>query len=160
MIWAMALRVRRTCGHASVCLCTALLFSLLTETLAGAENKTPAGVWLHANKRIRVQIFPCGERLCGNIVWFRWPNDAHGLPLVDLKNKNPALRKRPLLGLTVLRNLRHTGENTWTGGRIYNPDDGKDYGAQMSIQDGSTLRVRAYVLFPALGETLIWTRIR
>ena len=47
----------------------------------------------------------------------------------------------------------------WTGGRIYNPDDGTDYGAQMSIQDDSTLRVRAYVLLPALGKTQIWARV-
>lgn len=160
MIRAMALRVQRTCCHASVCLRTALLFSLLTATSVGADSKTPVGVWLHANKRIQVQVFPCGDRLCGKIVWFRWPNDAQGLPLVDLKNKNPALRSRPLLGLTVLRDLRHTGENRWAGGRIYNPDDGMDYGAQMSIQDDGTLRVRAYVLFPAFGKTLVWTRVR
>jgi uncharacterized protein (DUF2147 family) len=138
----------------------ALLFALFAAASIGAQSQTPFGVWLHANKRIRVAIAPCGDRLCGKIVWFRWPNDAQGLPLVDLKNPNPMLRKRPLLGLTVLRGLRHTGENVWTEGRIYNPDDGVDYSAQMSIQEDGTLRACAYVLLPALGETLIWTRVR
>jgi len=136
-----------------------LLFVLLAATPAIAQSETPAGIWLHANKRIRVAISLCGGRLCGKIVWFKWPNDAQGLPLVDLKNKNPALRTRPLLGLTVLRGLHRTGENTWTGGKIYNPDDGMDYEAQMSIQDDRTLRVRAYVLLTALGRTQIWTRV-
>jgi uncharacterized protein (DUF2147 family) len=63
------------------------------------------------------------------------------------------------LGLTVLRGLRRASENNWTDGKIYNPNDGVDYQAQMSIQ-GSTLRVRAYVLLPALGKTLIWTLVR
>lgn len=125
----------------------------------GAQSQTPVGVWLHANKRIRVEIYRCGERLCGKTVWFRRPNDAQGLPLVDLKNRNAKLRKRPLLRLTVLRGLRRSSTNLWTGGKIYNPDDGVDYLAQMSIHNG-TLRVHAYVVMPALGQTLIWTRVR
>lgn len=138
----------------------ALLAVLFVATSTEAQSQTPVGIWLHANERIRVAIAPCGDRLCGKIVWFRWPNDAHGVPLVDLKNRKPALRTRPLLGLTVLRGLRRTGANTWAGGRIYNPDDGVDYQALMSIQDNGTLLVRAYVVLPALGKTLIWTRIR
>lgn len=137
-----------------------LVAGLLATTPIGAQSQTPFGVWLHANQRIRVAIAPCGERLCGKIVWFKWPNDSQGVPLVDLKNPNPMLRERALLGLTVLRDLRRTGENRWTGGRIYNPDDGVDYLAQMSIREDSTLRVRAYVFLPAFGKTLIWTRVR
>ena len=137
-----------------------LLCVLLAATPAAAVSPTPAGVWLHANKRIQIEIAPCGDLLCGRLVWFQWPNDAQGLPLVDLKNEDPSLRKRPLLGLTILSSLRHTGENTWEGGKIYNPDDGADYNALMSIQKDGTLRVRAYVLHPILGKTLIWTRVR
>ena len=138
----------------------ALPLTLLAVTSIGAQSQTPVGVWLHANKRIRVEIAPCGDRLCGKIVWFRWPNDAQGLPLVDLKNADPALRTRPLLGLTVLKGLRRAGGRTWEDGEIYNPDDGVDYRALMSIEDNGTLRVRAFVLFPLLGKTQIWTRIR
>ena len=137
-----------------------LLLVLLAATSAGAQSPTPVGVWLHVNKRIQVEIAPCGDRLCGKMIWFRWPNDAQGLPLVDLKNADPALRTRPLLGLTILYGLRRTGERTWEEGRIYNPDDGTDYRALMSIQDDGTLRVRAYVLVPLLGKTFIWTRVR
>ncbi|MCT8970555.1 DUF2147 domain-containing protein [Microbaculum marinisediminis] len=137
----------------------AVLIALLCTTAAGAESQTPVGTWLHANRRIQVEIYPCGNVLCGRIVWFKWPNDAQGVPLVDLKNRNPALRSRPLLGLTVLRGLRRAGQNTWTDGRIYNPDDGVDYQAEMSMRDDNTLRLRAYVLLRTLGKTLIWTRV-
>ena len=137
-----------------------LLVVLVATSPAGAQGPTPVGVWLHANGRIQIEIAPCDDRLCAKIVWFRWPNDAQGLPLVDLKNRNPALRNRPLLGLTVLRSLRRTGEKIWGDGEIYNPDDGVDYRAQMSIEDNGSLRIRAYVLMPLFGHTLIWTRIR
>jgi uncharacterized protein (DUF2147 family) len=136
------------------------LGGLLAATSVGAQSPTPVGVWLHANGRIRIEIAPCGDQFCGKLVWFKWPNDTEGQPLIDLKNPDPALRQRPLLGLAILSGLRRAGERTWEDGKVYNPDDGKDYRAQMSIPDDGTLRVRAYVLLPILGETQIWTRVR
>jgi uncharacterized protein (DUF2147 family) len=139
---------------------TFLIAVLLFAPSVAALSSTPTGVWLHANKRIQIEISPCEDHLCGKIVWFQWPNDAQGLPLVDLKNRVPALRGRPLLGLTVLEGLRGTGENIWTEGRIYNPDDGENYLARMSIENDGSLRIRAYLLLPLFGHTLIWSRIR
>jgi uncharacterized protein (DUF2147 family) len=143
-----------------VLLLLSALAGLLATMPVGAEIPTPVGVWLHPNGRIQAEITPCGDRLCGKIVWFRWPNDARGLPLVDLKNPDPALRARPLLGLTLLYGLRRAGEDTWEDGKIYNPDDGTDYQVRMSIRDDGALRIRAYILLPLLGETQIWTRMR
>lgn len=137
-----------------------VLLVLLAPSSAGSDSPTPVGIWLHANKLIQVEITPCADQLCGRIAWFKWPNDAQGLPLVDLKNPDPALRKRPLLGLTILRGLRRTGERTWEDGEIYNPINGRNYQATMSIKSNNTLRVRAYMLVPMFGETQIWTRVR
>ena len=137
-----------------------LLACLVAATPVGAQSPTPVGVWLHANGRIQVAIAPCGERLCGKIVWFKRPNDASGRPRVDFRNPDPALRTRPLLGLTILQGLRRTGERTWDDGQIYNPDDGTDYQALMSIEDNGDLRVRTYLLLPMLGKTQISTRVR
>lgn len=114
---------------------------------------------MHENGRIKLEIAPCGDELCGKLVWFRWPNDAQGLPLVDLKNPDSALRARPLLGLTVLTGLRRAADGKWEDGAIYNPDDGEKYGVQVSIQDNGNLRARVYKLLPIFGETLIWTRV-
>jgi uncharacterized protein (DUF2147 family) len=138
---------------------TALFMALLSVASVRAQSPTPTGVWQDSSGRVQVEIAPCGELLCGKIVWFKWPDNAQGLPLVDLKNKDPALRTRPLLGLTILYGLRRTGENTWTDGKIYNPEDGVKYQAKMSIQGDGSLRVRAYEGLPFLGKTLIWTRM-
>lgn len=172
-VGAQALQDARQNGFAMLRFVYLLVVGLLAATPARAqsatpvgaipapavESPTPVGVWLHANERIKIEIVPCGDLLCGNIIWFKWPNDAQGLPLVDLKNADPALRARPLLGLTVLYGLRRTGKNEWEDGYVYNPDDGKNYRANMTIQNDGTLRIRAYFLIPLFGHTLIWTRV-
>ena len=78
---------------------------------------------------------------------------------MDRKNTDPALRTRPLLGLTILEGLRKTDDRTRSDGRIYNPNDGVNYRARMTIRADGSLRVRAYVLAPLLGKTHIWTRV-
>ena len=150
--WSLHLTARRFCWV----LPTLVLLALP----AAAQNPTPVGVWLHPDKRIEIEIAPCGDRLCAKIVWFKRPNGDNGLPLADVKNRNPALRLRPLLGLNVLQGLRAAGENNWEDGEVYNPDDGVNYRARMSIDNAGDLRIRAFILLPLLGHTLIWTPVR
>ena len=72
----------------------------------------------------------------------------------------PALRMRPLLGLTVLRGFRRSGERALDDSEIYNPDDGTEYKASISMEGNNILHVRAYLLLHALGKTETWTRVR
>ena len=142
-----------------------LLATLLTTTAASSplaeseQGTTPVGVWMHASERVEVEITPCGERFCGRIVWLSWLDDPQDMPMVDLKNSNPILRTRPLVGLIVLRDLRRADANSWVDGKIYNPADGNDYSVQLSIQKDGHLRVRAYVLNPLIGQTQVWSRV-
>ncbi len=76
------------------------------------------------------------------------------------EERRPCITLAAPIGLTVLYGLRRTGEDTWEEGHIYNPDDGVDYRARMSIAANGTLRVRAYVLVPIFGKTFTWTRVR
>ena len=113
---------------------------------------TPIGVWLFQNNRFAIQIDSCGDSLCGKVTWLK-------SPCTDSKNEDPALRSRPVLGITVLNGLHRTAEGTWEGGEIYNPDDGGHYQATLSMSDDGTLRVRAYEGVPLLGKTLRLTRM-
>ena len=37
------------------------------------------------------------------------------------------------MGMTVIRGLIPSSPNVWTGGTIYNPDDGETYGARVTV---------------------------
>jgi uncharacterized protein (DUF2147 family) len=137
-----------------------LLSSVLCAAQADSHDSPLEGVWLHSNKRILVEIAPCGEHFCGRIVWLKNPNDEMGEPRSDLGNPDPSQRGRLVMGMTVIRGLVRSGSGVWSDGTIYNPADGETYSARVTLVDPDTLRVRAYKFLPLFGETQIWTRSR
>src|ERR1700745_2070264 len=84
--------------------CTVLL--MLVSYTRPASSEVPEGTWLLAN-RVAVQVFECSGLLCGKIVWLVRPRTPAGQPDVDRLNPDPALRQRPLCGLTILWGLPH-----------------------------------------------------
>ena len=59
--------------------------------------------------------------------------------------------------MRVLRGFQYDGDGKWSGGTIYDPNDGRTYKSKMELRDASTLRVRGYVGAPIFGRTSIWT---
>lgn len=131
----------------------------LAPMSASAQQPAPAGIWLYPNKNFEVAIVPCGAQLCGNIAWLKSPDDAQGRPRCDTANPDPALRTRLLLGLTVLQGLHQADDGSWTDGTIYNPNDGNNYSATLSVASDGTLHVRAYMAIAMLGKTIVLTRV-
>lgn len=121
----------------------ALAAAALGAAVASAPataGSSPAGVWRMSNGKVTVRVSPCGARLCGTVVGLKKPRDDKGRPRRDKENPNPALRQRPVIGLTILSNMRASGEGSWTG-TIYNPDDGNTYSSRMQLQGPGTMKV-------------------
>jgi len=136
----------------------AIAAALLAAPSARAQGAgEPTGVWLTQSGDARVKVSKCGGGICGVIVGLKEPIDpATGKPQVDDKNPNPALRKRPMIGLTLFSGMQHTGPNKWSG-QIYNADDGSSYASSVSVAGSDTLRVEGCVGALCGGET--WTRV-
>src|SRR6476660_2272707 len=99
----------------------AALALLATTSVALADD--PSGVWRLDSGKVTVKVEQCGAELCANIVGLKEPTYKDGTPKIDRHNVDPALRKRPLMGLNVLSDMKPSGENSWKGA-IYNADDG------------------------------------
>jgi uncharacterized protein (DUF2147 family) len=108
--------------------------------LAEAGNADALGIWRMENGKVTVKVSNCGGNLCGTVVALKKPVDDAGRPRHDKENPNPALRNRPVIGLTILSNMKAAGDNRWTG-TIYNPDDGYTYSSKMKLQNGNTMKV-------------------
>ena len=124
-----------------------------------AEFGAEFGFWLVENQRAIIEIVPCGDRACGNIVWLLEPLDDTGQPKIDHNNIDEELRRRPLCGIALIGKFRNTGSGIWSGGSIYSPRDGQTYSAAMELGDDNTLKLRGYLLLPLFGQTQVWTRV-
>ena len=132
---------------------TALLGASPASAQAGGQV---TGVWLTQAGDARVRVSKCGGGICGVIVWLRVPIDpATGKPQIDDKNPNPALARRPMIGLPLFTGMRPVGPNKWSG-QIYNADDGKTYASHISVAGPATLRVEGCVGGLCGGED--WSR--
>lgn len=138
-------------------LCIALSFSFLASAKTNPDDIL--GVWLSSNGQAHLQIYKEGDKYFGKLVWLKEPNNAKGTPKMDANNPDEVLRTKPLLGLVILRNFIYD-DGEWSGGRIYDPQNGKEYKSYMKLKDAKTLNLRGYIGFSLLGRTEVWTRVK
>lgn len=135
----------------------AIIAALLAASPASAQSAEPVGVWLTEKGDARVKVSKCGNSICGVVVGLRDPIDrATGQPQVDDKNPNPALRTRPVIGISLFLGMRPSAPGKWTG-QIYNADDGGTYVSHITFAGGDALHVEGCVGMICGGET--WTRV-
>lgn len=132
-------------------------FSLLAATMIAAMPVLPAraadsiaGRWVTEGGKGLVEIAACGGTQCGKVRRVGDPKAPH----TDINNPDPALRKRPLLGLQVLHGFTDAGD-AWKG-QIYDPESGKTYRSVVRLNRDGTLEVKGCILFLCRGQT--WTR--
>jgi uncharacterized protein (DUF2147 family) len=139
-------------------LLAALTLLFVSGPSFSAPIAVPPGVWLFDGK-VAVQIYKCKARLCGRILWLQVPRDAQGVLDVDKNNPDPALRKRRLCGLTIIRGLKPLGGNHWEGGTLYNPDDGITYNVSAQLVSDNRIVARVFLASPYLGQNKTMSRI-
>ena len=122
----------------------ALAGGLMLTGLPARADIDATGVWKMSNGKVTVKVSPCGGNLCGTVVALKKPRDDKGRPRLDKENPNPSLRSRPVIGLTILSNMKPQGEGRWSG-TIYNPDDGNTYSSRMKLQGSGTMKVEGCV---------------
>ena len=94
---------------------------LMTVTTASAANPDDIlGVWDNQEKDGKIEIFKCGGKYCGKIVWLKEPNyppdskeGMPGTPKLDHKNPDPELRKVPTMGLQIMHDFTFSDDNVW-----------------------------------------------
>jgi uncharacterized protein (DUF2147 family) len=138
----------------------AALFCILTAFTSFHPDDI-LGVWKNGTGKGHIQIYKQGTKYYGKIIWLKDGVDPKGQIKKDQKNPDPALRNRPIVGLTMLKNFYYDDDDSeWTDGRIYNPSDGKEYKAYIKMADRNTLTVRGYVGISLFGKSDTWTRVR
>jgi len=147
--------------------------AILGTWLSGAEGKELARVLIYKDdgrdkgqdggldsRRVNRKYF-------GKIVWLEYPEfrdddeqGMAGMTKVDRENRDPKLRGHPILGLVILKNFDFEPDRKWpwTGGTVYDPENGKTYRGRMRLEKDGGLRMRGYVGIPLFGRSTWWTR--
>ncbi len=134
-------------------------FALLLLAAPAAAEPGALGVWATEEEKSHVEIYTCGEQLCGRIIWLKEPLNEQGTEKLDINNQDPAMNDRPIVGLEIMTGFVESGEGKWKKGHIYDPENGKLYKAKMEPKDPDTLKVRGFIGISLLGRTAIWTRV-
>lgn len=132
-----------------------LALAIFTGAAGPALAADVTGTWQTPTDEGVVEITACGTSVCGRLVS---SSDIKANPnLTDSKNTDAAQRSRPLKGLLMLQGFTGKG-GSWTGGKIYNPDDGKTYASTLELKGDNTLQVKGCVM--VFCETQTWTRLK
>src|SRR4030042_7035085 len=86
---------------------TSVILAAVSAYAAGPDDIL--GVWNTEERDAKIEIYKCGIKYCGKIVWLQDPTypagskeGTPGTPMLDHSNPNPELGKNPLIGLPTL----------------------------------------------------------
>jgi uncharacterized protein (DUF2147 family) len=119
-------------------LCLTSTALLLTTSPSLAEEVL--GTWLRDNGALKVKFEPCGDAICGNVVWLK--------PGSDSKAK---------IGQRLFFDMHPVAANSWTG-KATSPDSGSVYSGKMSIE-GATLSTAGCMVGGLICKSVNWKRV-
>lgn len=116
----------------------------------GTEEAEIFGRYWNPDRDGIVEVYREGDRVQGRVIW-------SATALIDAKNRDKTLRGRDMLGVPFLTGFRFDGDDRWTGGLVYAPDNGRTYRGRLWLEDGN-LKMRGFVGISALGRTATFLR--
>jgi uncharacterized protein (DUF2147 family) len=135
---------------------TAMIAAALTLASGSAFAADVTGLWQTPTNGGQVEIARCGNSLCGKLVSSNHIRENPALK--DVKNKDKAQQGRTLKNLQMLYDFTG-GPTKWTGGKVYNPDDGGTYSGTIELLSDNELKLKGCIVAP-LCKTQKWTRLR
>jgi uncharacterized protein (DUF2147 family) len=66
-------------------------------------------------------------------------------------------KDKPILGMEILSGLQ-MNDDEWSGGKILDPKNGKEYKCYIKLVEDNKLKIRGYIGFSLLGRTAYWQR--
>lgn len=68
-------------------------------------------------------------------------------------------KNQKILGMDILTGLKKD-DDEWSGGKILDPKNGKEYKCYIKLNDPNTLKLRGYIGISLIGRTAIWKRAK
>jgi uncharacterized protein (DUF2147 family) len=133
---------------------------LFLSSRAFAADTSPVGVWKTIDDKTGqaksiVEITEADGELAGKVTQVLQSDQG---PNPICKECEGERKNQPITGMTIIWGMKQDGD-TWSGGKILDPKNGKIYGCKMHLTDGGRkLEVRGFVGFSLLGRSQVWER--
>jgi len=137
------------------------LMILMVSLTVKAQSNRVVGFWLTEKKTSQVEIYRTSTGTYeGKLVWLDEPLEANGQPKTDKENPEASMRRRPLIGTVLLKGFTYDASSKeWSGGTIYDPENGKTYDAYMWFDDSGVLNIKGFVMgMRFMGRSTTWTK--
>ena len=135
------------------------LIAALAASAAFAQS-SPVGLWRSVDDKTgeakaEIRITDNGGKLTGRIERSLKKN-----PTLTCEECKDERKGQPIAGLEIIRNVHKAeGKDEWEGGKILDPENGKEYTVRLApIDGGQKLRVRGYI--GPFFRTQTWVRVQ
>ncbi|MDP2541348.1 DUF2147 domain-containing protein [Tenacibaculum discolor] len=136
-----------------------ILFALLFTTVSlSMSAQTIFGKWENRNEETNkvdsvIEVYKKDGKAYAKIVEITDKNRQEAVcDKCSGKRKN-----NPILGMNILTGLKKDGDE-WSGGKILDPKNGKEYKCYIKLENNNKLKIRGYIGFAAFGRTAYWHR--
>jgi uncharacterized protein (DUF2147 family) len=113
--------------------------ALLMAAPQALAASSPTGIWLNDTGRGAIEVKPCGDGVCGHVVWLRDASDTKGC------------------GRQIIGDAKPIGSGMWDNGWIYSPEKKKKYDVELKPLADGNLRVKGYAGSKFFSKTMVWT---
>jgi uncharacterized protein (DUF2147 family) len=115
---------------------------------AAGPGPQPVGVWRNPKNSVHIRISPCGDRVCGTVVWAN----------ARAQEKARKAGTADLVGRQLLQEFRPEGPGTW-GGRVFVPDLARTVSGRLKKEGPNSVVASGCLLGRILCKSQTWTRI-
>jgi len=63
-----------------------------------------------------------------------------------------------ILGMVILKNFMYTESDYYRGGKVLDPENGKEYQCYIKMLSDNKLKLRGFIGIPLIGRTQYWYR--
>lgn len=137
-----------------------LICALSIGMISATQSQTIFGKWNSFDEETNkiesiIEVYKKDGKAFAKIISIIDP-DKQSATCINCKGNR---KDKPILGMNILTGLKEDG-NEWSGGKILDPKNGKEYKCYIKLIDNNTLKLRGYIGFSLLGRTAIWKRAK
>lgn len=122
------------------------IFMMTNNSLGQNRADKIIGTWYSNTKKGKVLIYKIDSHYFGKLIELEKSKDAEKNELLDTNNPDETKRKRPLIGIVFLTDLKYDeGKDRWKG-RLYDYDgsSGNTYDSYITLKDDDILNIRGF----------------